>query len=119
MRTLVKKIFCLTLFTLVSANLYAETYYIDVRTAEEYAGDHIDNAINIEHSKIIEGINDNNINKDDTIYVYCRSGKRAEFAKQMLESSPDGNSWKSRNSGKVYTTIGMVMGLKLANQTSP
>ena len=42
MRDLVKKIFCSTLFTLVSANLYAETYYIDVRTAEEYAGDHID-----------------------------------------------------------------------------
>lgn len=87
MRDLVKKIFCSTLFTLVSANLYAETYYIDVRKAEEYAGDHIDNAINIEHSKIIEGINENNINKDDTIYVYCRSGKRAEFAKQMLEKA--------------------------------
>lgn len=38
--------------------------------------------------------------------------REAKFAKQMLESSPDGNSWKSRNSGKVYTTIGMVMGLK-------
>ena len=98
MRTLVKKIFCLTLFTLVSANLYAETYYIDVRTAEEYAGDHIDNAINIDvlndsfESKAVS-----TLPKDKTIALYCRSGRRSKNAAKIL--SANGYTVVELNSG--------------------
>jgi len=60
---------------------------IDVRTPEEYAEGHLDNAVNI------NWYNENFINqfktieKDKTIYVYCKKGGRSASAAELLTSS--------------------------------
>ena len=54
---------------------------IDVRTREEYAESHLDNAFNIPYDEINELID---INKDTVLFVYCKSGKRSKKAAEKL-----------------------------------
>ena len=54
---------------------------VDVRTKEEYDTGHVKDAINIP----VDTINDKvELDKNKTIIVYCRSGKRSATAKQKL-----------------------------------
>ncbi len=57
---------------------------IDVRTAEEFAYSHLDNAINIPFELIVKGVNHYQIDKSRPIVVYCRSGRRSGIALQEL-----------------------------------
>ena len=55
---------------------------LDVRTKEEYYDNHIDNAINIpldeiEKSTVLK-------DKEQTIFVYCQSGRRSKEASEKL-----------------------------------
>ncbi|UCD57608.1 MAG: rhodanese-like domain-containing protein [Candidatus Hydrogenedentota bacterium] len=60
---------------------------IDVRTAMEYNGGHLENAIRIPvqdfamgtYAKRLEGVS-----KDDSVIVYCHSGVRSNFAREIL-----------------------------------
>jgi len=59
---------------------------IDVRTPEEYQAGHIDNAENIDYydqenfkKAFME------FDKDDPIYIYCRSGGRSQKAGEILK----------------------------------
>ena len=56
---------------------------IDVRTKEEYNELHIKDSINIPYDEINKN---SDINKNKTILVYCRSGKRSNMAYQTLNS---------------------------------
>ena len=58
---------------------------IDVRTPAEYAGGHVPGALNINFDKIGTGIAEITTDKDQAIHLYCKSGRRAGFAKQALE----------------------------------
>lgn len=60
--------------------------WLDVRTAEEYAAGHIVNAINIPFDVIEDNIASITTDKNATIYLYCKSGRRASVALQSLES---------------------------------
>ena len=62
------------------------TLVIDVRTAEEFAEGHFPGAINIPHEDIIQGIRALNVDKDQTILLYCRSGNRSGQAETKLQS---------------------------------
>lgn len=57
---------------------------LDVRRADEFAGGHIPGAINVANESIgtddIEELPD----KNQTIYVYCRSGNRSKQASEKL-----------------------------------
>ena len=64
----------------------AQGIWIDVRTPEEYAAGHLENAKNIPHDQIGQQIAAHVPNKNTPINLYCRSGRRAETAKQVLES---------------------------------
>ena len=55
---------------------------IDVRTLEEFQSAHLNKAINIEWQNILSI--QNNINKTEKIYVYCRSGNRSQKATELL-----------------------------------
>lgn len=55
---------------------------IDVREAAEYAFNHIPKAINIPLGDLEERSSE--LNKDDEIYVVCRTGNRSDFAAQKL-----------------------------------
>lgn len=63
--------------------IMAENEYIivDVRTKEEYEESHISGAINIPYDEIT---NNNILDKDKVIFVYCRSGARSEIAFSTL-----------------------------------
>lgn len=64
----------------------ADDYIIlDVRTAEEYADGHIPDAVNIPNESIGEEDNISQLpNKDQLIFVYCRSGRRSKEASKKL-----------------------------------
>lgn len=58
---------------------------LDVRTPQEYAGGHIDGALNINvQSDDFQRMVENELSKDSTILVYCRSGRRSMDAAQIL-----------------------------------
>ena len=62
-----------------------EPIWIDVRSAEEFAGGHLDSALNIPHTEITGRIVDVTTDKQAEIHLYCGSGKRAGMAKEALE----------------------------------
>ena len=59
--------------------------WIDVRTPAEYAGGHIENAVNIPYNEITERISEVTTNKARSIYLYCGSGRRAGIARKTLQ----------------------------------
>lgn len=59
---------------------------IDVRTPEEFAEGHLPNAINIDvkNDNFTEKMGE--IKKKETVYLYCRSGKRSLKATSILDT---------------------------------
>lgn len=57
---------------------------VDVRTAEEFNAGTIGHAKNIDYlsSEFIEGLNV--LNKDEPVYIFCRSGNRSQKARQIM-----------------------------------
>ena len=55
---------------------------VDVRTKEEYETGHVKGALNIPYDEINEEVA---LDKDKTILVYCRSGKRSKIAYDTLK----------------------------------
>ena len=66
---------------------YDDYMIIDVRTPEEYAEGHLDNAINIEYQDIVVKLEENHISKDTPIVVYCKSGGRSGQAFESLKQA--------------------------------
>ena len=61
--------------------------WIDVRSAEEFNAGHLQDAVNIPHDKIIEGVKALGSDKDAPINLYCRSGRRADAALTELKNA--------------------------------
>ena len=61
-----------------------ENILIDVRTPAEYNAGHLDRAVNIPFNKIEAEIEKLTTDKEQTIVVYCHSGRRAEIAAKKL-----------------------------------
>lgn len=57
---------------------------LDVRSKEEYNEGHVPGAINISHNTIKDNLNFLKQHKNSTVIVYCRSGRRAAFAENIL-----------------------------------
>tara|TARA_B100001093_G_scaffold386562_1_gene372506 strand:+ start:2336 stop:2704 length:369 start_codon:yes stop_codon:yes gene_type:complete len=59
----------------------------DVRTPEEYIIGHIEGAINVDfkNDEVFDSFF-NDLNKSDTIYLYCRSGNRSKRSADKLIS---------------------------------
>ncbi|WP_369871969.1 rhodanese-like domain-containing protein [Aquimarina sp. Aq78] len=58
---------------------------VDVRTPYEYNTDHIDNALNIDFFKQTAFKSSfNEFDKNEPLYVYCRSGNRSKKAAVIL-----------------------------------
>lgn len=69
---------------MVSMNAFGRTVVIDVRTPQEYAGGHIEGALNIEYQSIDRSIGMAGVGKEDEIILYCHSGRRAGIARELL-----------------------------------
>ena len=65
----------------------AKGIWIDVRSAEEFNAGHLQDAVNIPHDKIVEGVKALGSDKDAPINLYCRSGRRAEAALTELKNA--------------------------------
>ena len=59
---------------------------IDVRTDAEWNDGYIETAIHIPLDKILQKIEFATENKEQTIYLYCRSGKRSAKAEKALQN---------------------------------
>ncbi|MBF0804986.1 MULTISPECIES: rhodanese-like domain-containing protein [unclassified Neisseria] len=57
---------------------------IDVRTPDEHAQSHIPNAVLMPVDTVKNSISTVVPDKTETVYLYCRSGNRAEHARQTL-----------------------------------
>jgi len=71
---------------LACAGTWAKDVVIDVRTPKEFAADHIEGAINIEHTNIAEEIAKAGVGKDDKVILYCQSGRRSGIALETLKT---------------------------------
>lgn len=58
---------------------------LDVRTPEEFAEGHIDNALNINWNGDNFVKEAEKLNKDEAVFVYCKSGRRSLEASKKLE----------------------------------
>ena len=58
---------------------------LDVRTTVEYNEGHIENAVNIPVEELETRITE--LNKDDEILVYCRTGNRSSSAVEIMDEA--------------------------------
>ena len=72
-------------FTLIQDNKNNPDFaIIDVRTSEEFAEEHIENAINIDFRSETFRDELNNLDKEKTYLIYCRSGNRSGNALDIM-----------------------------------
>jgi len=57
-------------------------FVLDVRTPDEYAAGYVPGAVNIPYDQLASRLAE--VPKDREVVVYCRSGRRAEIAGQVL-----------------------------------
>ena len=60
---------------------------LDVRTPKEFAEGHVPGAINISHDELEARLAELEADRDRDVVVYCRSGRRAGLALDMLEKA--------------------------------
>ncbi len=70
-----------------SVSTYADTVWIDVRSAVEHKFDSIEGDVRISHSEIVQQIHKLFPDKNTNIHVYCRSGARAGKALLALKEA--------------------------------
>lgn len=70
----------------LSFSALAETIWLDVRSSVEYKMGHIKGAVHLPHTEIANQAQLLLPNKDSEILIYCRSGGRAEKAKNSLKA---------------------------------
>lgn len=78
-----------SLFSIFSFKAFAGesmTYWIDVRTQEEFNGGHVKGSVLIPYEVIADHIAAVTPDKNADIRVYCRSGRRSEVAKDVLKA---------------------------------
>ena len=61
-----------------------EVVVVDVRTREEYDGGHIENAVLVPNESIGSEMPETLPDKDATLLIYCRSGRRSKQAAEKL-----------------------------------
>ncbi len=60
-------------------------FVLDVRTAEEFAAGHVPGAINVPYDQVASQLAQ--IPKDKDVVLYCKSGRRAGLAAEVLRAS--------------------------------
>ena len=85
-----KKLFSATLMiTSLACSAWAmgdDSVIIDVRTIEEWNAGHLATAQHLQLELVAESVGNLVADKDQEVYVYCRSGNRSGQAKIIMES---------------------------------
>lgn len=79
------KILLLPLLIFMSNQIMADDFWIDVRTDDEFNSGHINNAAHIPFEEIAQRIGEVTNDKDATIHLYCRTGRRSGIAQETLQ----------------------------------
>ena len=64
-----------------------EGVLVDVREKDEYDESHLEGAVNIPYTEIVDKIEDYVADKDSVVIVYCKSGKRSSIAANSLKDA--------------------------------
>ncbi len=81
-----KNITSLEAYSLIQANAgNGDFIIIDVRTPEEYAGGHIENAMNVDYYSASFKDEINGLARDSTYLIYCRTGARSAGARDIMK----------------------------------
>jgi len=86
LKTLICTVSLVLASALTSIALAGNITWVDVRTADEFKQQHVEGAVNIPYENIDAGITSLGLEKDSTIYLYCKSGHRAGIAKGSLDA---------------------------------
>ena len=78
---------------------FDKAVFIDVRTPGEYAAGTFDDAQNIPLNELGNRVDE--LNKDDQIVVFCKSGARASNAMQILRNNGFNNVINGVNTAKL------------------
>ncbi len=70
----------------MSPTAFANEIWIDVRTSEEFNAGHIEGAIHIPFEEIGARIHEVTTDKNASIHLYCRSGRRSGIAQETLQA---------------------------------
>ncbi len=84
-------------------NLPENAILLDVRTALEFAENHIPNAINIPLDNLRTRLNE--LDKNNTIYLYCLGGQRGYLAQQILTQNGFENTFNLSGGFKLYQSL--------------
>lgn len=87
MKTVLSKLTATLALLCLASACWAEPVWIDVRTTEEFAADHIDGDVNIPLAELDAATLATQYGKDAEIALYCRSGNRAGQAQALLEAA--------------------------------
>lgn len=71
---------------MVSSPLWAAEYWIDVRDPAQFQEAHLDGAINIPLPQITTRIGALAKDRNDTLHLYCNSGKKSGEAEILLQA---------------------------------
>jgi phage shock protein E len=98
---------------------YAEPVWIDVRSAEEYASDHIDGDANVPLAEIDAQALADKYGKDAELMLYCRSGNRAGQALEILKSAGFSKVSNAGGIADVRTLRGLAVQSPAATEPPP
>ena len=73
---------------------------LDVRTPEEFLGEYIENAVNLDYYSDTFRNDLDKLNKNKTYLIYCRSGRRSENALNIM---------KKLDFSEVYNMLGGII----------
>lgn len=62
-----------------------QLFLLDVRTPEEFAEGHVPGAVNVPHDQLASHLAQ--VPKDEDVVLYCRSGRRAAMAADVLSAN--------------------------------
>lgn len=110
MNTLSGKLATLLALLCMAAQTWADEIWIDVRTVEEYAADHIEGDANIPLAQLDTTALATQYGKDAEIVLYCRSGNRAGQAQALLEAAGFTNVSNAGGIGDVRTLRSIATG---------
>ena len=81
---------------------------VDVRTAAEYSEGHIENAVNIDvTADTFTSIAEHQLDREQPVAVYCRSGNRSKRAIQILSSKGFKTIYHLEGGMKSWTGAGL------------
>ncbi len=79
---------------------------LDVRSAGEYAGGHVDGAIHVPVSQVVDRMPTIAPDKEQQIIVYCAKGVRAEKAEKSLRAMGYTKILNAKTPGAVAKAMG-------------